>query len=65
MRRASRRQRWMMGLMVLSSGTLLQVTCNTIAADVVGGLTIAITNEFIRNLIYDALGVGALGGLSN
>lgn len=55
----------MMGLMVLSSGTLLQVTCNTIAADVVGGLTIAITNEFIRNLIYDALGVGALGGRSN
>jgi hypothetical protein len=53
----------MLGLMVLSSGTLLQITCNTIAADVIGGLSIAITNELIRNVIYDALGVSGLGGL--
>lgn len=60
MLKITRRQRWMMILLTLTSGTLMQTSCNTIAADVVGGLATSVTNQFIRNVVFDAL--NAAGG---
>jgi hypothetical protein len=45
------------GLLVLSSGTLLQTSCSALAQDAIIGLGSAIANSFIQNIIYQALNV--------
>ncbi len=52
--------------LVCAGGLLLQTTvtttgCNQVLADAAAGLTSSIVNQFIRNIVNEALGLGSTG----
>jgi hypothetical protein len=54
----------MIAAMILASGTLLQTSCSTLAVEATSGLASSITNQYIRNVIYRALGLSSVSSLS-
>ncbi len=46
-------------LLVLTSGTLMQTSCGTLAQESLIGLTTAVANQFIQNAIFKALHVSS------
>jgi len=55
LRYLSLKSAWFVLLVV--GGTILQTSCSMVAAETVGGLGSAITNEFVRSYISDWLGI--------
>ena len=63
--RALRFRRCKLILMVFTSGCLFQETsCTQVAASALAGLSTSITDQLVRNSIYQALGLGSAGSLS-
>jgi len=48
---------------VVTGGVLFQAPCATSGAELVGGVSVSIANQLIRNIITEALGLSA--GLSS
>lgn len=59
-----RRSRWLMAVMILTSGTLLQTSCSALAVEAATGLAGSVTSQYIRNVIYRALGLSSGSSLS-
>lgn len=57
MRNMTWRQRCVVVMMVLSSGTVLQTSCNETAAEVSSGLFSSISTQYIRSLVNNWLKV--------